>query len=42
MCGANGHDVEWTRRIMKEWAASKWHDALAWGMSVHYYCGKVI
>ena len=19
MCGANGHDIEWTRRIMKEW-----------------------
>ncbi len=39
MCGANGHDVEWTRRIMKEWASSRWHEAPVWGMSVHYYCG---
>lgn len=38
MCGANGHDVEWTRRTMKEWASSKYHEAPTWGMSVHYYC----
>ena len=39
MCGANGHDVEWTRRIMKEWGAVRFHEAPAWGVSVHYYCG---
>jgi len=38
-CGANGHDVSWTRRILREWAQSKWHEAGMWGMSVHYYCG---
>lgn len=38
-CGANGHDVEWTRRIMTEWAKTKYHEAPTWGMSVHYYCG---
>ncbi|MBQ5769868.1 MAG: hypothetical protein IIW08_01680, partial [Clostridia bacterium] len=39
MCGANGHDVEWTRRVMREWASSSYHEAETWGMSVHYYCG---
>ena len=39
LCGANGHDVDWTRRIMQEWASSKWHESPLWGMSVHYYCG---
>ena len=38
-CGANGHDIEWTRRIMTEWAKTKYHEAPTWGMSVHYYCG---
>ena len=40
MCGANGHDVEWTRRLMQEYASRKWHEAAAYGMSVHYYCGN--
>ena len=39
ICGANGHDVAWTRRVMKEWGGQKGHDAKTWGMSVHYYCG---
>ena len=37
MCGANGHDLEWTRRLMKEWAARRWHEMPTWGLSVHYY-----
>ncbi|MDL2205973.1 alpha-N-arabinofuranosidase [Eubacteriales bacterium OttesenSCG-928-N13] len=38
MCGPNGHDVDWTSRLMKEWASKKWHEAPTYGMSVHYYC----
>ena len=37
MCGANGHDFEWTRRLMKEWSARRWHEVETYGMSVHYY-----
>lgn len=37
MCGPNGPDVEWTRRLMKQWASRKWHDAKVYGVSVHYY-----
>ena len=37
MCGANGHDFEWTRRLMKEWSARKWHEVPTYGMSIHYY-----
>lgn len=40
MCGPNGYDVEWTSRLMKEWAARKWQEAPTYGMSVHYYCGN--
>lgn len=39
LCGPNGHDVEWTSRLMKEWANLKWREAPTYGMSVHYYCG---
>jgi len=40
LCGANGHDVKWTRRVLQEWANyHTWHEAGTWGMSVHYYCG---
>ena len=39
MCGANGDDVDWTRRIMAEWARTPQHEAPTWGVSVHYYCG---
>lgn len=38
MCGANGHDISWTRRVLHEWSQSKWHEAPTWGMSIHYYC----
>ena len=37
MCGANGLDFEWTRRLMKEWSARRWHEVETYGMSVHYY-----
>lgn len=37
MCGANGHDLDWTRRLMKQWSSRPWHETPAWGMSVHYY-----
>ena len=37
MCGANGPDTEWTRRIMKQWASRKWHEVKTWGLSLHYY-----
>lgn len=39
MCGANGHDIDWTRRIMQEMSKTKYPEAVTWGMSVHYYCG---
>lgn len=39
ICGANGHDVSWTRRVMHEWADRRHQEAPTWGMSVHYYCG---
>ena len=39
MCGANAHDVEWTRRIMKQWSEVRRRAELTWGVSVHYYCG---
>jgi alpha-N-arabinofuranosidase len=39
ICGANGHDIAWTRRLMQEYAARAWHEAPPWGMSIHYYCG---
>lgn len=35
-CGANGYDLEWTRRIMKEWKEGSY--VPVWAMSVHYYC----
>jgi len=38
-CGANAHDVEWTRRCFEHWNTRKWHDIQPFGMSVHYYCG---
>jgi len=38
MCGAAGHDIDWTRRLLKEWSAHQWHEAPVWGMSVYYYC----
>ena len=41
MCGANAHDLEWTRRLMKQWASRSWHETPAWGMSVHYYTNSL-
>ncbi len=38
-CGANGHDIEWTRRCMQELCAKPSGLNRIWGMSVHYYCG---
>ena len=37
MCGANAHDLEWTRRLMKQWSSRTFHETPAWGVSVHYY-----
>ncbi len=37
LCGANGHDLRWTRRLMKEWAARPWQETPTWGVSLHYY-----
>ncbi len=37
LCGANAHDLEWTRRILKAWTDRKWQEYTTWGMSVHYY-----
>ncbi len=37
MCGANGHDVWWTRRLMQEWQKRPWQEVPTYGMSVHYY-----
>jgi len=40
MCGANGHDLAWTRRLMQEWKARAWEEAPTYGMSVHYYTNQ--
>ena len=37
ICGANGHDLDWTRRLMKEWASRRRHETPTWGISLHYY-----
>jgi len=40
ICGPNGHDVEWTRRIMRETMnGHSERSAGIWGVSAHYYCG---
>ena len=39
ICGANGHDVSWTRRVMQEWAKGPGGKGITWGMAIHYYCG---
>ena len=39
LCGPNGHDVSWTRRLLSVWADREWEEAPTWGMSVHYYTG---
>ena len=38
-CGASAHDVDWTRRLMRELSNKGWPGTPIWGMSVHYYCG---
>jgi len=37
--GATMHDIEWTRRCMREWADRPHEEAPTWGMSIHYYGG---
>lgn len=37
ICGANGHDLTWTRRLLGRWKSRPWHEVPVWGMSVHYY-----
>ncbi len=37
MCGANAHDLNWTKRLMKEWATRHWQEVPTWGISIHYY-----
>jgi len=37
ICGANGHDLEWTRRLMKQYASRKGHAVPTYGISIHYY-----
>jgi alpha-N-arabinofuranosidase len=39
ICGANGHDISWTRRVMQEWAKGEGGRDITWGMAIHYYCG---
>ncbi len=39
ICGPNGNDVEWTRRLLKEYTGRKYRDAKLYGVSMHYYCG---
>lgn len=36
ICGANGGDTDWTRRLLRAWRDNPYPCA---GMSVHYYCG---
>ncbi len=40
MCGPNGDDVAWTRRLMREWRTRRWEEAPTYGMSVHYYTNQ--
>ncbi len=40
LCGANGLDVDWTTRLMREWASRSWHEVDTYGMSVHYYTSE--
>ena len=38
ICGANGDDLSWTRRVLSELGKTGWDGAQAYGMSLHYYC----
>jgi len=41
MCGASGHDLDWTRRILQEWKQNPAADrAPVWALATHYYCGS--
>jgi len=41
LCGADSRDLNWTRRLMKEWTDRRWQEIPTWGMSIHYYtCWK--
>ena len=37
--GATMHNIDWTRRCMREWADRPHEEAPTWGMSIHYYGG---
>lgn len=37
LCGADGHTISWTRRVMQEWRSHSCHEIGTYGMSVHYY-----
>lgn len=37
LCGADGHTIPWTRRVMQEWRSHSYHEIETYGMSVHYY-----
>ena len=37
-CGGDTKKVEWTRRIMQEYASRDGHLVPAYGMSIHHYC----
>lgn len=37
LCGGNGPDVEWTRRLMREWSTCRWRTLPTFGLSIHYY-----
>lgn len=41
MCGANGHDIEWTRRLMQEWKSRSWL-VPTYGISLHYYANWLL
>lgn len=41
MCGATSDDTDWTRRIMREWAARGWKEVETWGLSLHYYTNYI-
>ncbi|MBE6883033.1 MAG: alpha-N-arabinofuranosidase [Ruminococcaceae bacterium] len=41
LCGANGKDLNWTRRLMKEWSDSRHGWISTYGMSIHYYVHKI-
>lgn len=41
MCGASGHNLDWTRRLLKQYSLRPGHETPAWGMSLHYYTSEL-